>query len=259
MHSAISNDTLIMNTGLTFGDNTSPSNWEPIARARQQLAQHLWHQHDIIERGRKYLPEITFEPPATPTERAQFTRAIQDSLNPGVIDTNGKRISPRYNHHVDDNMYGDISENMERTAAASIVSLYEIAGYPDGRFPTQSHGRNLKQHTATHGGLSGGSSILEPFHSNSPPTNEQRWLSNLQHGSINRIALCLKLPNSMGNLQTHPEQTEKVAPFSLLSRTRFDEPCNRDSIKLEGITVGKTSASNCKCNYQGIFMRESTQ
>jgi len=135
MHSAISNNTLIMNTGLTFGDNTSPSNWEPIARARQQLAQHLWYQDDIIERGRKYLPTIKFEKPATPTERAQFVRAIQDSLNPGVLDIKGNRISPRYNHHVDDNMYGDISENMERTAAASIISLYEIAGYPDGRFP----------------------------------------------------------------------------------------------------------------------------
>ena len=135
MHSAISNNTLIMNTGLTFGDNASPSNWEPIARARQQLAQHLWYQDDIIERGRKYLPTIKFEKPATPTERAQFVRAIQDSLNPGVLDIKGNRLSPRYNHHVDDNMYGDISENMERTAAASIISLYEIAGYPDGRFP----------------------------------------------------------------------------------------------------------------------------
>jgi hypothetical protein len=34
MHSAISNgSTLMMNTGLTIGNNTSPSNWEPIARA----------------------------------------------------------------------------------------------------------------------------------------------------------------------------------------------------------------------------------
>jgi hypothetical protein len=32
MHSALSNKTLIMNTGLTFGDCTSAaSNWEPIA------------------------------------------------------------------------------------------------------------------------------------------------------------------------------------------------------------------------------------
>ena len=55
--------------------------------------------------------------------------------NKGVFDKKGIRMSPRYNHHVDDNMYGDISELMPRAAAASIISLYEIAGYPDGRIP----------------------------------------------------------------------------------------------------------------------------
>jgi hypothetical protein len=135
MHSAISNNTLIMNTGLTFGDNTSPSNWEPVARARQQLAQHLWHQDDIIDRARPYLPPVQFDCPATTTERAAFAVAIADSLNTGVFDASGKRIAPRYNHHVDDNMYGDISEHMERAASASIISLYEIVGYPDGRIP----------------------------------------------------------------------------------------------------------------------------
>ena len=50
-------------------------------------------------------------------------------------DANGNRLAPRYNHHVDDNMYGDISEYMERAAAASVISLYEILGYPDGSIP----------------------------------------------------------------------------------------------------------------------------
>lgn len=135
MHSSISNKTLMMSTGLTFGDNTSPSNWEPVARARQQLAQHLWHQEDIIDRARPYLPPMVFEPPATPEEQATFTVAIADSQNKGVLDANGARIAPRYNHHVDDNMYGDISEYMERTTAASVISLYEILGYPDGSIP----------------------------------------------------------------------------------------------------------------------------
>ena len=56
MHSAMSHDTLIMHTGLTFGDNTSPSNWDdPIARARQQLAQKLWHEENITERALPYM------------------------------------------------------------------------------------------------------------------------------------------------------------------------------------------------------------
>jgi hypothetical protein len=136
MHSAISNDTLIMNTGLTFGDNTSPSNWEPVARARQQLAQKLWSDNDILTRAQKYLPKFTFEAQASPIERSKFTVAIADSINKGVFDeTTGKRKPPQFNHHVDDNMYGDISELMPRAAAASIISLYEIVGYPDGRIP----------------------------------------------------------------------------------------------------------------------------
>jgi hypothetical protein len=113
MHSAISNNTLIMNTGLTFGDNTSPSNWEPVARARQQLAQKLWSEPDILTRAAKYLPKFTFEAQATPIEQLEFTIAIADSINKGVFDeATGKRKPPQFNHHVDDNMYGDISELM---------------------------------------------------------------------------------------------------------------------------------------------------
>ena len=32
-------------------------------------------------------------------------------------------------------MYGDISELMPRAAAASVISLYEILGYPNGKIP----------------------------------------------------------------------------------------------------------------------------
>ena len=69
MHSSISNgNTLSMNTGLTFGDNTSPSNWEPIARARQQLAQHFWiHEPEMVmEKGETILTRISnLRQPAT--------------------------------------------------------------------------------------------------------------------------------------------------------------------------------------------------
>ena len=46
-----------LSSGLTFGDSTSPSNWEPIARARKQFAQHLWHDGDAIAaQAAEYLP-----------------------------------------------------------------------------------------------------------------------------------------------------------------------------------------------------------
>jgi len=48
MHCYLIADVLAAATGTTFGDNTSPGNWEPIARARQELAQHFWHQPDIV-------------------------------------------------------------------------------------------------------------------------------------------------------------------------------------------------------------------
>ena len=96
-----------MHTGLTFGDNTSPSNWEPIARARQQLGQKLWHDPDMIAKAAPYTPIMPFNPPATAAERAKFAVAIPDSKNKGVFDKNGNRKEPRFNHHVDDNMYGD--------------------------------------------------------------------------------------------------------------------------------------------------------
>ena len=137
MHSSISNNTLIMNTGLTFGDNTSPSNWEPIARARQQLAQHFWlnEPETVLEKAQQYLPPFQFAPPATDSERVAFAVAIPDSINQGVMDADGRRRAPTYDHHVDDNMYGDISDLMPLAAAASVIALYDILGYPDGRIP----------------------------------------------------------------------------------------------------------------------------
>ena len=135
MHSAISNGTLMMSTGVNFGGNSSPSNWEPIARARQQLAQNLWFDPNIMERAKPYLPTFTFAQPATDAEIALFARAIPDSLNKGAFDAEGKRRSPTYNHHVDDNMYADITEFLPRGAAASVIALCEIVGYSDGRIP----------------------------------------------------------------------------------------------------------------------------
>ena len=126
----------MMNTGLTFGDNTSPSNWKPIARARRQLAQHLWHDGDvIITKEANFLPPFTFAPLVTPTERAEFAKAIPDSINTGVLDELGNRRAPTYDHHVDNNMYADITELIPRAASASVIALYEIVGYPSGKIP----------------------------------------------------------------------------------------------------------------------------
>ena len=101
-----------MYTGTTFGDCTSPGNWEVIAKARQQLAQYLWRQPDSVERTKKYLPVLHFVPSPTPHEVSQFVQAIMDSINKGVLDAHGNRIPPGYDHHVDDNHYSDVRSHM---------------------------------------------------------------------------------------------------------------------------------------------------
>jgi hypothetical protein len=52
MHAYLIRKTLYMATGQTFGDNTSPSNWEPVAVSRQQHDKFLWHQPAIVARAK---------------------------------------------------------------------------------------------------------------------------------------------------------------------------------------------------------------
>ena len=82
-----------------------------------------------------YLPQFKFAPPATPSERSALTRAIPDSINTGFLDSNGNRLAPTFDHHVDDNMYADIAEFLPQVAVASIIALYKIVGYPTGKIP----------------------------------------------------------------------------------------------------------------------------
>jgi hypothetical protein len=59
MHSAMSHDTLTMHTGQTPGDNLSPSHWEQNALVRQQLAQKLLHDPNIIDKAAQFQHVVT--------------------------------------------------------------------------------------------------------------------------------------------------------------------------------------------------------
>ena len=128
-------DLFAVATGMTFGDNTSPSNFEPLADARRQLAQYLWHQPDTVERAAPYLPDISFAPEPTPAEIATFVQAEPDSIHQGVFTQEGSRRSPPFAHHVDDNLYADVKEHMLRTVSSSILALYHICGFPSPEVP----------------------------------------------------------------------------------------------------------------------------
>lgn len=130
LHGFMIEDCLYFASGSTFGGNTSPSNFEPVARTRQQLAQYLWSQPDTLERARPHLPTLTFSPEPTLAEIATFVPATADALNPGVLRPDGSRRPPGYDHHVDDNLYADIRDTFIKTVAASILALYCVLGFP---------------------------------------------------------------------------------------------------------------------------------
>ena len=130
MYSSTFEGNWLINTGQTFGENTCPSNFDVAARARKEVSQAKWFDPTIITQAAKYLPPIPAPLPLTDDERAQMTRATRDSINTGVLDSQGNRRPPSYSHHVDDNMYGDIASQIQRAASASVIGAYEVFGYP---------------------------------------------------------------------------------------------------------------------------------
>lgn len=135
MHSQLMNGLLVMSTGTTFGDTTSPANFEVVALSRQQMAQHFWKQPDTLEDVARYLPPLKFAPEPTEDELSLFTRADTDELNNGVLNSDGSRQPPPYWHHVDDNLYADVTEFMPQTVAASVRAAYTVLGYPRPEVP----------------------------------------------------------------------------------------------------------------------------
>ena len=132
LHTSIQCGFGVLNTGATFGDNTPPSNFEPIASSRRMLVSWLWLNDPQVERCTlPVLPPISFAAPPTDEEVASFTPADADTLNPGVLDANGQRKSPTYPMHVHENLYADIQEFLPRTVTASAASLFDILGWPD--------------------------------------------------------------------------------------------------------------------------------
>jgi hypothetical protein len=131
LHACLLFGFLFMSTGQTFGDSTSPANFEPIARARQQHAQYLWKQADTLLRAKPHMPMIQFQAP--PADSSVFFQSTTDLLNMGVFNRDGTRRSPTYDHHVDDNIYGDVQEFVSLGVAASVLALYLVLGYPGPR------------------------------------------------------------------------------------------------------------------------------
>ena len=131
MHTSLQSGYCVVNTGGTFGDNTSPSNFDPIGLARRQLAQSMWLSDDtVVSRMRDHLPQLRFADRPSKDVISAFRKADRDATNAGVLSPEGSRLPPPYNMHVDDNLYADVRERLEHTIAVSVASLFEVLGPP---------------------------------------------------------------------------------------------------------------------------------
>lgn len=131
LHSSIQCNYCVINTGGTFGNNTSPSNFDPIGMAWRQLAQSLRQTvatAAVLAKG--HLLDLNLAPPPTPEEVAAFAQADCDELNTGVLGNEGGRKSPLYNMHVDDVLYADIGQYTIDTICVSILALFWVLGFP---------------------------------------------------------------------------------------------------------------------------------
>ena len=79
-----------------------------------------------MQRCQKYVDNITTE--AEPNVHHPYSQANLDSLNQGMLDTNGNRNPPTYVGHVDDHLYADIAAYFPRTVACSIQALEDTLG-----------------------------------------------------------------------------------------------------------------------------------
>ena len=116
---------LLLSAGQTFGSNFSPHNFEPLARARQHVAEALAtveHSH-LIAKHHEFINRVVVENPYPPNRR--IARVQADALNPGST----KLV--RYNMYVDDNLYAATLPFIHLAMAASIESNYIVFGAPD--------------------------------------------------------------------------------------------------------------------------------
>ena len=134
MNSTIFEGTLYLPTGGHFGGCAHPGHFEIYSLNRQQYAVHIWYIGDDLYRiavTEYNCPDINIAPEPTPEEVATFQQFTADSKNTGVLDPQGIRMAPQYDHHVDDNMYAEIRRFLRRSIAAAIISLYTVFGLPN--------------------------------------------------------------------------------------------------------------------------------
>jgi len=131
MHSSRQCGCCVVNNGGTFGDNTNPSNFNPLELGQRQLTHYLWMAAaSAVATITPYLPALNLAPLPTSTDVAAFRSADRDSTIPGVLSDDGSRKPPPYNMHVDDALYADAGTHIVHTICVSILALFWLLGFP---------------------------------------------------------------------------------------------------------------------------------
>ena len=81
--SFIIEDLLFVPLGGIFGSITSPSNFEPIARARTHLAEFLSDRRDLLDKYKDIINKVEFSD--EPDKHTVYVQAVADVFNQGVI------------------------------------------------------------------------------------------------------------------------------------------------------------------------------
>ena len=123
---------LIIPCGLQFGCTFSPANFEPLAHAREQLAETLGDDASLLETHKNLLDMVQFDDP--PGSDIKFTTAAPCSRHTGVFKPDGTRHNTKHNMFVDDNLMAEVRLFMRLAIVASIEALYRIFGRPQTEF-----------------------------------------------------------------------------------------------------------------------------
>ena len=116
---------LFISLGGTFGSIVTPSNFEPIARARTHLARYLSTRTNLLQKYLHIIDKVVFSPPQD--DNTVFTQAVPCSINKGLDNIH----QTEYNMFVDDSLFAQTRDRFKHAMAASIEALHIILGYPE--------------------------------------------------------------------------------------------------------------------------------
>ena len=93
------------------------------------LALHYYHDTSLVEKHKDLLNVLLWED--DPVPQLEFVQAVEDGLNPGVLDDNDNPVPTPHNIYVDDNLLDEVQQIMPQAIAAAIEEISVLLGSPD--------------------------------------------------------------------------------------------------------------------------------